>query len=79
MRPSMSAFITTARSIPDYLLEDYNTRLGLNIPLTEKLTFDRFKDEAKMKSNQKALRFINFYKDELNKLYQKEIGKLMFT
>ena len=56
--PNLSAFLSATRSIPDYLLEDYNTKLGLNIPLTEKLCIDTFSDEAINQGNQIAQRFI---------------------
>jgi hypothetical protein len=43
----VSAFLSAARSIPDYLLEDYNIKFGLNIPLTDILYIRTFEKEAK--------------------------------
>ena len=31
MRPNLKAFLSTARSIPDHILEDYNNNFGLGI------------------------------------------------
>jgi hypothetical protein len=77
--PNLSAFLSATRSIPDYLLEDYNTKLGLNIPLTEKLYIDTFSDEAINQGNQIAQRFIIEYKTQLNNIYNDPLGKLLTT
>ena len=73
--PNLSAFLSATRSIPDYLLEDYNTKLGLNIPLTEKL----YIDTAINQGNQIAQRFIIEYKTQLNNIYNNPLGKLLTT
>jgi hypothetical protein len=35
MRSNLKAFLSTARGIPDYILEDYNNNFGFDIPLTD--------------------------------------------
>ena len=77
--PNLSAFLSATRSIPDYLLEDYNTKLGLNIPLTEKLYVDIFSDEAVNQGNQIAQKFIKEYKTQLKNIYNDPLGKLLTT
>jgi hypothetical protein len=46
MRPNLTAFLALARSIPDYLLENYNKKFGVNIPLSKKLTINNFRKKA---------------------------------
>jgi hypothetical protein len=77
VRPILTAFLAIARSISDYLLEEYNTKLKLNIPLTEKLTITKFKKEAKKQTNQIALQFINFYSSKFASLRKNAIGSLI--
>ena len=74
MRPNLKAFLSTARSIPDYILEDYNNNFGLGMPLTDNssqrqkiLNHDTFSKEAKNKNNQDALKFIDFFDNEFKK------------
>jgi hypothetical protein len=50
--PNLSAFLSSARSIVDYLLEDYNVKFGLQISLNDKLYPSTFKEMAKKKNNQ---------------------------
>ena len=68
MRPNLKAFLSTARSIPDYILKDYNNNFGLGIPLTDNsgqrqniLNHDTFRNKAKYKNNQEALKFLDFF------------------
>lgn len=64
----LSAFLTATRSIPDYLLEDYNIKFGLNIPLTDKLYPSIFERQAKHQNNSIALSFIGDYNTEFSNL-----------
>lgn len=75
--PNLNAFLSAARSIPEYLLEDYNSKIALNIPLTEKLYLDTFRFEANRQRNQTAIDFITEYKSELDRLYVDPIGNLL--
>lgn len=77
--PNLSAFMSAMRSIPDYLLEDYNMKLGLNIPLSETLYPKDFRREAKNQSNQIAKKFIDRYDTELRKLYNDAVGGLLMS
>ncbi len=77
--PNLSAFLSHARSVADYLLEDYNEKLGLNIPLSKKLFISTFKNEANNQNNQSARNFITYYETEFNKLLKDPIGSLLMT
>ena len=75
MRPNLKAFLSIARGIPDYILEDYNNNFGLDIPLVDDtgqrqniLTSGTFRKEAKDKNNQEALKFIDFFITNLRTL-----------
>ncbi len=70
--PNLSAIMSAMKSIPDYLLEDYNMKLGLNIPLTETLYLKDFRREAKNQSNRIAKNF-----DRLILIYKAVGGLLM--
>ena len=85
MRPNLKAFLSTARSIPDYILEDYNNNFGLGIPLTDasgqrqnRLNHDIFRKEAKNKNNQDALKFIDFFDNEFKNLVNEPVVKFLF-
>ena len=69
-----SAFLSAARSIPDYLLEDYNIKFGLNIPLTDNLYTWTFEKEAKIQHKSIALSFIGDYNKEFSKLTKDPIA-----
>jgi hypothetical protein len=71
--------MSATRSIPDYLLEDYNMKLGLNIPLTETLYLKDFRREAKTQNNRIAKKFIDRYDTELRKLYNDALGGLLMS
>jgi hypothetical protein len=77
VRPILTAFLAIPRSISDYLLEEYNTKLKLNILLTEKLTITKFRKEAKKQTNQIALQFIDFYSSNFASLRKNAIGSLI--
>jgi hypothetical protein len=78
LRPNLTAFLAISTGIIDYLLEDYNVKFGLNIPLGKILYFWRFEGAAKKQKNQLALGFINFYRGEFNTLRNGSVGKLIF-
>ena len=73
----LAAFLSAAVSVLDYLLEDYNTKLSLNIPLTEKLYPEKFEEAAKRTNNQPALLFIQWWKKEKKALENDTIGELI--
>jgi hypothetical protein len=77
VRPLLSAFLVITKGISDYLLEEYNLKLKLNIPLSERLTITRFKDEPKKQNNHAALQFINYYESEFSNIKKDTVGSLM--
>ena len=85
MRSNLKAFLSIARGISDYILEDYNNNFGLGIPLTDDsgqrqniLNPGTFRKEAKNKNNQEALKFIDFFDDEFKNLKNESVVKLLF-
>jgi hypothetical protein len=54
-RPNLTAFLAISRGILDHLLEAYNVKFGLNIPIHEKLFIKTFKKAANRQNNQHAL------------------------
>lgn len=79
MKFYLSAFLSSTKSIADYLLEDYNQKFGLNIPLDEKLTTDRFEKESQKQNNKNAQQFITFYMQELENIRKDMIGGLLLN
>ena len=85
IRPNLKAFLSIARGIPDYILEDYNNNFGLDIPLVDDtgqhqniLTSGTFRKEAKDKNNQEALKFIEFFDNEFKNVKNESVVKLLF-
>ena len=50
-RALVSAVLAIARSVPDHLLEEYNIKFGVNIPLGEDLRIEDFKRKANSLNN----------------------------
>lgn len=75
--PNLSAFLSATRSIPDYLLEDYNAKFGLNIRLNKKLYPRTFRRRATKEGNSIARKFIQKYNSQLNIIYEDPVGKLL--
>jgi len=75
--PNLSAFLCSIRSIPDYLLEDYNVKYGLKISLDKPLNKDIFEEVARKRSNPNAIAYIKGYNNKFKKLKKDEIGKLL--
>lgn len=62
---NLSSFLSAARSVPDYLLEYFNIKYSLQIPLAEKLYPDTFEKRAKQTGNLFALSFIQWWKQKM--------------
>jgi hypothetical protein len=77
--PNLSAFLCSMRSIPEYLLEDYNVKYGLKIPLDKPLNIDIFDQVANQRNNPNALAFIKGYNSNFKKLKRDKISKLLLT
>ena len=75
----LSACLAACNSIPDYLLEEYNIKYGLSIPLTERLYADTFEQGAKQIGHNDAVSFIQFWKDKMNALRADAIGSLLVS
>lgn len=73
----LNAFLSAARSVPDYLLEDYNVKYSLQIPLSDKLHADTFERRAKKLGNQDAISFIRWWKDKVKALMENPIFSLL--
>ncbi|TET41095.1 MAG: hypothetical protein E3J66_05865 [Dehalococcoidia bacterium] len=71
----LSRFQCASVSVMDYLLEDYNVKFGLNIPLSERYFRGAFKREAKRLGNEAALNFFNWWRGQKESLANDPIGK----
>jgi len=72
--PNLSAFLSEAHSIPEYLLEDANMKFKLGIPLTDRILYVF---EGKAVGNPKAEKFSLSFDGEYEKLKEDPIGKLL--
>ncbi len=79
MQHYVSAFMSATKSIGDYLLEDYNQKFVLNIPLDEKLTIERFKKEANRQNNLMAQKFIAYYEQEFDKIKKDPLASMFIN
>jgi hypothetical protein len=77
--PNLSAYLCATRSIPDYLLEDYNVKYGLKISLDKRLDRDKFEKVARKRNNSNAMAFIKGYNNNFKKLRRGKIAKLLLT
>jgi hypothetical protein len=77
--PNLSAYLCATRSIPDYLLEDYNVKYGLKISLDKTLSKDVFEEVARKRNNPNAIAFIKGYNNNFKKLMRDRIAKLLLT
>lgn len=74
-----SAFLSATFSIRDHLLEDYNMKYGLGIPMDKILTLNRFEKEAKKQNNEEAIEFIQWYKQKIEQIESDILGKILAT
>jgi hypothetical protein len=71
----LSAYLSAVRSVADYLLEEYNDKFKLGIPLTDKLTIQKFKDEAASSGNATASVFIKWYEAKISTIGTTLLGE----
>ena len=68
----LSAFLTSMRSIPDYILEDYNVKHSLGIALEDRLSPKTFEKRVKQikdeKERRKAQKFLEFWKAKMKEI-----------
>ena len=77
--PNLSAYLSATRSIPDYLLQDYNVKYGLKMSLDKTLNKDIFEEVARRINNPNAIAFIKSYNNNFKKLTRDKIAKLLLT
>lgn len=75
----LSAFLSSARSVLHYLLEEYNIKFGLNIALSEKMYPDTFKKAAEETNNNRALLFFKWWSKGKKALENAPVGKLLIN
>jgi len=75
----LSAFLSSTKSIPDYLLEEYNNKYKLNIPINRILNAHIFEKRARYGDHKEALRYIKFWKQRMKKLKSDAIGSFLFS
>jgi hypothetical protein len=66
--PNLSAFLCSSKSIPEYLLEDYNIKYGLRISLDKRLDKSMFEEVARKRKNSNAIALVKGYNHNFNKL-----------
>ena len=74
----LNCFLSAIRSIPEYLLEEYNVKYSLNIPDKDFLS-QKFKKVAKEKNNKQAIKFFEWWSAEDKRLREDDIGKLVLS
>jgi hypothetical protein len=77
--PNLSGFLCASRSIPDYLLEDYNVKYGLKISLDKRLDKDIFEEVARKRKNSNAIALVKGYNHNFNKLKKDNIAKFLLS
>jgi len=75
----LSAFLSAMRSILDHLLEDYNIKHSLDIPLTEKLYPRTFKRRAKELKDEAALNFLKWWKMKMREINKDPTCSFLFN
>ncbi len=73
----LDALLSDFVSVPEYLLQDFNLKFGLNIPLTEKSFRQKFQSKAKRTGNQTALQFFSWWGKQFDLLREDPIGGLL--
>jgi hypothetical protein len=71
-----SAFLSSARSIFDHLLEEANQKFVLGIPLDQRLDGKKFNELTRYSGNIRAREFIQWYDSVFDKINKTEIGKI---
>ena len=61
----LSNFLSSTKSIMDHLLEEYNIKYKLNL---KRLNIDKFMIKAVKTKNSDAVKFIQWYDDQLNQI-----------
>jgi ribosomal protein L7Ae-like RNA K-turn-binding protein len=77
--PNLSAFLCSSKSIPEYLLEDYNIKYGLRISLDKRLDKSMFEEVARKRKNSNAIALVKGYNHNFNKLKKDKIAKLLLS
>ncbi len=77
--PNLSAYLCSTRSIPGYLLEDYNVKYGLEVSLYQRLNKKIFEKVAMKRKNSNAMAFIKGYNTRFKKLKRDKIAELLLT
>ena len=77
LRDHFSSFLTTARSILDFLLSDFADKYGLDIKLETRDLWTEFRKKAKEKNNSEAVEFHKFFIKKYDELIKDNIAKEM--
>ena len=74
----LNAFLSTIRSVPEHLLDDYNIKYGLNIKDKEWLK-KNFKNRAVRMGDSKAVKFFDWWNAEDNRIRRDPLGNFVLT
>jgi len=76
-RAVVSPVLAITRSIPDHLLEEYNVKLYLDIPMKQHLRLNEACREAIQSNNLRAIDFLKLYMNELKVLYESKCWRII--
>lgn len=71
-----SAFLSSARSIGEHLLEEYNQKYSLGISINDRLDAGIFRRNAQNAQNTNALQFIQWFDNQIGVIRQDQAGIL---
>lgn len=71
-----SAFLSSARSIGEHLLEEYNQKYSLGISVNDRLDAGTFRRIAQSASNASAIQFIQWFDNQINTIKRDQVGVL---
>jgi len=74
-----SAFLSSTKSITDYLLSDYAENFNLDIPLNVRDLRNKFQVKSKKNSNRDAQRFYKWFEKKYEEITKDSIGSLMIN
>lgn len=76
VRHYFSAFLSSARSIGEHLLEEYNQKYSLGISLEDRLDAGIFRRIARKQNNNNAIQFIQWFDNQIDRIKQDQAGAL---
>lgn len=76
VRYYFSAFLSSARSIGEHLLEEYNQKYSLGISINDRLDAGIFRRSAQSQNNANAIGFIQWFDNQITTIKHDQVGGL---